>query len=153
MTTLTNVRLIDPEAGTDLVGAVRIEHGVIAEVTPGGMGDLAAVDCRGLCLAPGIVDWGVKECEPGERHTERYRSAGDAAVAGGVTTIITRPDTDPPVDTPETLAFVARRAAEDAAPRVAHMASLTKGRAGAEMTELGFLKDAGAVAFSDGDVV
>ncbi|MEO1551074.1 MAG: dihydroorotase [Pseudomonadota bacterium] len=153
MTTLTNVRLIDPEAGTDTLGAVRIEAGRIAEITPGGMGDLAAVDCAGMCLAPGIVDFGVKVCEPGERHKESYRSAGDAAVAGGITTLVTRPDTDPPVDSPEALAFVARRAAEDAIPHVHHMAALTKGRQGAEMTEIGFLRDAGAVAFTDGDTV
>ena len=69
------------------------------------------IDCAGACLAPGIIDIGVKVCEPGERHKESYRSAGLAAAAGGVTTMVTRPDTDPPIDSPETLEFVARRAA------------------------------------------
>ncbi|MEL6990478.1 MAG: dihydroorotase, partial [Pseudomonadota bacterium] len=110
-------------------------------------------DCKGLALAPGIVDIGVKVCEPGERHKESYRSAGLAAAAGGVTTMVTRPDTIPAIDTPEVLEFVARRANEAAPVRVLPMAALTKGREGREMTELGFLLDAGAVAFTDCDHV
>ena len=106
------------------------------------------IDCGGQCLAPGIVDWGVKIGEPGERHKESFRSAGLAAAAGGVTTIIARPDTSPAIDTPEVLEFVTRRAAESPV-RIRHMAALTKGRAGREMTEIGFLLDAGAIAFTD----
>ena len=106
------------------------------------------IDCGGKCLAPGIVDLGVKIGEPGERHRESFRSAGLAAAAGGVTTIIARPDTSPAIDTPEVLEFVTRRAAESPV-RIRHMAALTKGREGREMTEIGFLRDAGAIAFSD----
>ena len=106
------------------------------------------VDCGGHCLAPGIVDWGVKIGEPGERHKESFRSAGLAASAGGITTMIVRPDTSPSIDTPEVLEFVTRRASE-ARVRIRHMAALTKARAGREMTEIGFLLDAGAIAFSD----
>jgi dihydroorotase len=106
------------------------------------------IDCGGQCLAPGMVDWGVKIGEPGERHKESFRSAGLAAAAGGVTTIVARPDTTPAIDTPETLEFVTRRAGE-APVRIRHMAALTKGRMGREMTEIGFLLDAGAIAFSD----
>jgi dihydroorotase len=71
-----------------------------------------------------------------------------AAAAGGVTTIIARPDTQPAIDTPEVLEFVTRRAAESPV-RIRHMAALTKGRDGREMTEIGFLRDAGAIAFTD----
>ena len=74
--------------------------------------------------------------------------AGLAAAAGGVTTIIARPDTAPAIDTPETLEFVTRRASESPV-RIRHMAALTKARDGAEMTEIGFLRDAGAIAFTD----
>jgi len=110
-------------------------------------------DCGGACLAPGIVDLGVKVGEPGERHKESFRSAGRAAAAGGVTTIVTRPDTTTPIDTPEVLEFVRKRG-QDAAPvHFRPMAALTKGRSGREMTEIGFLLDAGAVAFTDGDHV
>jgi dihydroorotase len=100
---------------------------------------------------PGL--WSVKVCEPGERHKESFKSAGQAAVAGGVTTIVTRPDTLPAIDSPETREFVTRRAQEAAPVNVVPIAALTKSREGREMTELGFLLDAGAVAFSDGDNV
>jgi dihydroorotase len=152
---IENVRLIDPEAGTDTSGALRVEDGRISAVGA----DVAAsdetrrIDGGGKCLAPGIVDLGVKICEPGERHKESFRSAGLAAAAGGVTTMVTRPDTAPAIDSPEQLEFVLRRAIEAAPVRIAPMAALTKGRQGREMVEIGFLKDAGAVAFTDGDQV
>jgi len=143
-----NARLIDPEAGTDSLGSLTVKDGLI--VAKGGAAPKKAevIDAGGKCLAPGMVDWGVKIGEPGERHRESFRSAGLAAAAGGVTTIIARPDTHPAIDTPETLEFVTRRAAE-APVRIRHMAALTKGREGREMTEIGFLLDAGAIAFSD----
>ena len=152
----TNLRLLDPEAGTLEPAAVLVRNGVIAEVLD--LGATAAdgaevIDCGGHILAPGIVDIGVKVCEPGERHKESYRSAGLAAAAGGVTTMVTRPDTDPAIDSPETLEFVTRRANEAAPVNVVPMAALTKGREGREMTEIGFLMDAGAAAFTDCDRV
>ena len=151
----TNTRLIDPETRTVLTGWLLVAEGRIAAR---GEGDAPTsegqvVDCGGQCLAPGIVDIGVKVCEPGERHKESYKSAGLAAAAGGVTTIVTRPDTLPTVDTPETLEFATRRAQADAPVNVLPMAALTKGREGREMTEIGFLQDAGAVAFTDCDHV
>ena len=145
---LTNARLIDPEAGTDQIGTLTIQAGMIAAVNGTAPKSATILDCGGMCLAPGIVDLGVKVGEPGERHKESFRSAGLAAAAGGVTTIIARPDTNPAIDTPETLEFVTRRAAESIV-RIRHMAALTKGRAGDEMTEISFLLDAGAVAFTD----
>ena len=150
-----NAELIDPEAGTVFTGSVSVEDGRIAAVTPGGIDNPEGevIDCKGRFLAPGIVDLGVKVCEPGERHKESYRSAGLAAAAGGVTTMITRPDTTPAIDNPETLEFVTRRANEASPVNVLPMAALTKGRAGREMTEIGFLMDAGAVAFTDCDHV
>ncbi|SFR37470.1 dihydroorotase [Litoreibacter janthinus] len=157
---LTNARLIDPEAGTETLGALLIKDGRINEILPQDI-DIDdkrfpagnRIDCGGKVLAPGIVDIGVKVCEPGERHKESFRTAGLAAAAGGVTTMVTRPDTIPTVDTPETLEFTKRRGAEMAPVRIAPMASLTKERAGREMVEMGFLMDAGALAFSDGDNV
>jgi dihydroorotase len=145
-----NARLIDPETGTDTLGELSVADGIIAA---SGAADADVIDCRGKCLGPGIVDIGVKVCEPGERHKESYASAGRAAAAGGVTTIVTRPDTTPAIDLPETLEFVTRRAQADAQVHVLPMAALTKGRAGREMTEIRFLMDAGAVAFTDCDHV
>ncbi|WP_425078984.1 dihydroorotase [Ruegeria denitrificans] len=157
MTTLifTNARLIDPETGTDNPGWLHIADGLIQGKgnRDAPVADAQVIDCGGKCLAPGIVDIGVKVCEPGERHKESYKSAGLAAAAGGVTTIVTRPDTLPAVDTPETLEFATRRAQADAPVNVLPMAALTKGRNGREMTEIGFLQDAGAVAFTDCDHV
>ena len=143
-----NARLIDPEAGTDTIGSLSVEGGEIVARDAAAPKGAKLIDCGGQCLAPGMVDWGVKIGEPGERHKESFRSAGLAAAAGGVTTIVARPDTTPAIDTPETLEFVTRRAGE-APVRIRHMAALTKGRMGREMTEIGFLLDAGAIAFSD----
>ena len=146
-----NARLIDPVALTETIGWLLVRGNTIVETGSSAMPDVKnTVDCGGLCLAPGIVDIGVKISEPGERHKESFRSAGRAAAAGGVTTIVTRADTTPPIDTPETLEFVSRRAALETPIHVLPMAALTKGRAGREMSEIGFLQDAGAVAFSDG---
>ncbi|MDG2231288.1 MAG: dihydroorotase [Paracoccaceae bacterium] len=153
---LRNARLIDPETGTETDGSLLIENGVIRAVgsavdTPAK--DIKSIDCNGKVLAPGIIDIGVKVCEPGERHKESFKTAGQAAAAGGVTTIVTRPDTLPAIDTPETLEFTRRRANEAAPVNVLTMAALTKGREGREMTEIGFLLDAGAVGFTDCDRV
>ena len=147
-----NARLIDPEALSDSPGSLTLDNGLIQAINQPAPKSARIIDCHGLPLAPGIVDIGVKIGEPGERHRESFRSAGLAAAAGGVTTIIARPDTNPAIDTPETLEFVTRRAAESPV-RIRHMAALTKGRAGHEMTEIGFLLDAGAVAFTDCDHV
>lgn len=151
MTTLhlTNARLIDPEAGTITQGSVTLAKGLIAAINGPRPKGATEIDCGNHHLAPGIVDIGVKIGEPGERHRESFRSAGLAAAAGGVTTLIARPDTLPAIDTPETLEFVTRRALDASPVRIRHMAALTKGRAGREMTEIGFLLDAGAIAFTD----
>lgn len=150
---LHNARLIDPEAMTEAPGSLTVTDGVIASVNSTAPNGATLIDCGGKCLAPGIVDLGVKVGEPGERHRESFRSAGLAAAAGGVTTIIARPDTAPAIDSPELLEFVTRRAAMAAPVRILHMATLTKGREGREMTEIGFLRDVGAVAFTDCDHV
>ncbi|MFB2594777.1 dihydroorotase [Paracoccus sp. p4-l81] len=145
----TNIRLIDPQALTDAPGTLTVADGVIQALNGPAPDGARIIDGGGKCLAPGIVDWGVKVGEPGERHKESFGSAGAAAAAGGVTTIIVRPDTQPPIDSPESLAFAANRAAT-VPVRVLHMAALTKRREGREMVEIGFLQDAGAVAFTDG---
>ena len=146
---ITNVHIIDPERQTVELGSLTIKHGRIsAEDTT-----VLTYDGQGKYLAPGIVDIGTKVCEPGERHKESFRSAGLAAAAGGVTTLITRPDTDPAIDSPETLEFAGRRAQAACAVHTYQMAALTKGRLGREMTEIGFLQDAGAIAFTDCDAV
>lgn len=144
-----NTRLIDPQALSAEPGSLTVQDGRIVALDGDAPEGATVVDGGGKCLAPGIVDWGVKIGEPGERHRESMRSAALAAAAGGVTTIVARPDTLPPIDTPESLEFVTRRAAEQPV-RIRHQAALTRAREGREMVEMGFLLDAGAVAFTDG---
>jgi len=153
---LQNAHLIDPENGTVDQGNLLIKEGVIAArgaVVSAPGKETRIIDCAGKYLAPGIIDIGVKVCEPGERHKESFKSAGLAAAAGGITTIVTRPDTVPAIDTPETLEFIRRRAMDASIVNVLPMAALTKRREGREMTEIGFLQDAGAVGFTDCDRV
>jgi dihydroorotase len=147
---LVNARLVDPEADAVHHGGLLVEDGRIAGRLEGpAPADADVLDCGGRHLAPGIVDVGVKIGEPGERHKESFRTAGAAAAAGGVTTMVTRPDTEPAIDSPETLEYLVRRAVDGSPVRVLPMAALTRGRQGREMTEIGFLLDAGAVAFTD----
>lgn len=149
-----NARLIDPEAGTDTSGSLTLDRDgrILGRDLPAPEG-ARVVECGGKCLAPGIVDWGVQIGEPGARHRESFRTAGLAAAAGGITTLIARPDTDPAIDTPEVLDFVRRRAEAESPVPIRHMAALTRGRQGREMAEIGFLLDAGALAFTDTDRV
>ncbi|MDK8873628.1 dihydroorotase [Paracoccus sp. SSJ] len=144
-----NARLIDPETQSVEDATLTVRDGRIETVGADAPQGAELIDCGGRCLAPGLIDWGVKIGEPGERHKESFRSAGLAAAAGGVTTVIARPDTMPPIDAPESLEFATRRAA-DAPVNIRHMAALTRAREGREMVEMGFLQDAGAVAFTDG---
>ncbi|MEM6825872.1 MAG: dihydroorotase [Pseudomonadota bacterium] len=146
-----SARLIDPATLSDARGELLVVDGYIA--SPGSAAPDEVIDCGGLCLSPGFIDIGVKVSEPGERHKESFGSAGQAAAAGGVTTMVTRPDTLPAIDTPEVLEFVTRRANEAAPVRVLPMSALTKARDGREMVEIGFMRDAGAAAFTDCDSV
>ena len=156
-TLFSNARIINPETLSDTHGSVLIENETITGVYNNNPSfDFKidkVIDCEQNCLAPGIVDIGVKIGEPGERHKESFKSAGLAAANGGITTMVIRPDTDLTVDSPEILEFIYRRAVSDSIVKVLPMAALTKGRNGAEMAEIGFLKDAGAVAFTDCDQV
>lgn len=151
----TNARVIDPSRGLDAVGAVIVADRriiaagpeVVRTTRPAGA---EVVDCKGAIVAPGLVDMRVFVGEPGAEHRETFASAGQAAAAGGVTTIITMPDTDPVIDDVALVDFIARRARDEAEVRVYPMAALTKGLAGRVMTELGLLRAAGAVGFTDG---
>lgn len=151
-----NVRLIDPESADldrtpgPVASLTLAEDGtILARGRPAPPG-APVIDGGGHCLAPGLIDWGVQIGEPGARHRESFRTAGAAAAAGGVTTIIARPDTDPAIDTPEALEFARRRASAESLIPIRHMAALTRARGGREMAEIGFLTDAGAVALTDG---
>ncbi|OYX13985.1 MAG: dihydroorotase [Rhizobiales bacterium 32-66-8] len=152
---LANARVIDPARGADFHGDLLIAHGLIQDAAFGlaaaGVPDGAeVVDCKGAIVAPGLIDMRAFVGEPGAEHRETLASASHAAAAGGVTTIVCQPDTDPVVDDPAIVDFILRRARDTAVVRVHPMAALTKGLHGAEMTEIGLLQAAGAVAFTDG---
>jgi dihydroorotase len=151
-----NARIVDPSRDLDIVGDLLIADGVIREAKKGiGAAGVPegtdVIDCRGKLIAPGLVDMRAFIGEPGAGHRESFASASQAAAAGGVTTIICQPDTSPVIDDPATVDFVLRRARDTAIVHVHPMAALTKGLEGKEMTEIGLLKAAGAVAFTDGD--
>ena len=153
---LANARIVDPSRDLDIVGDLLIVDGVIREAKKGiGAAGVPegtdVVDCRDKVIAPGLIDMRAFIGEPGAGHRETFASASQAAAAGGVTTIICQPDTSPAIDDPATVDFVLRRARDTAIVHVHPMAAITKGLGGKEMTEIGLLKAAGAVAFTDGD--
>jgi dihydroorotase len=151
-----NARLIDPAAKLDVKGGLLVENGRIADVGARLFNDADAndpeiIDCKGMVLAPGLIDMRVFTGEPGSEHRETLESASLAAAAGGVTTIVVMPNTDPVIDEPSLVDFIRRRAQATAKVRVLPMAALTKNLGGEVMTEIGLLTEAGAVAFGDGD--
>ena len=152
---LANARLIDPSRDLDGPGDVLIADGVIRDAKRGiGAAGVPEgtdiIDCAGKIVAPGLIDMRAFVGEPGAGHRETFASASQAAAAGGITTIICQPDTSPVIDNSATVDFVLRRARDTAIVNVHPMAALTKGLRGEEMTEIGLLKAAGAVAFTDG---
>ncbi|PLX36940.1 MAG: dihydroorotase [Hyphomicrobiales bacterium] len=147
-------RIIDPARGLDTSGDVLVIDGRIASAGPGAARDVperaTVIEAKGAIIAPGLIDMRVFIGEPGYEHRETLASASKAAAAGGVTTMVTMPDTDPTIDDPALVDFILRRARDTAVVRVLPMAALTKGGKGREMTEIGLLQEAGAIAFSAG---
>ncbi|MFL6827613.1 MAG: dihydroorotase, partial [Bradyrhizobium sp.] len=153
---LANARLIDPSRDFDGIGDILIADGAIRDSrrgigTAGVPEGTDIVNCAGKIVAPGLIDIRAFVGEPGASHRETFASASQAAAAGGITTIICQPDTSPVIDNSATVDFVMRRARDTAIVNIQPMAALTKGLGGEEMTEIGLLKAAGAVAFTDGD--
>ncbi|MDB5570042.1 MAG: Dihydroorotase, multifunctional complex type [Hyphomicrobiales bacterium] len=154
-TAFLNARLLDPETGRIETGGVFVEQGVIVDlggkVTAGNVGARARiVDCGGDIVCPGLIDMRAFVGEPGATHRETIATASAAAAAGGVTTIVTTPDTNPPVDGAAVVDYLQRRARDTSIVRLLPTAALTKGLEGKEIAEIGLLKDAGAIAFSNG---
>ncbi len=150
-----NARLLDPISGLDAPGALLTEDGTIADLGPGLFADgvpdgIDAIDCAGHALCPGLIDMRAFVGEPGAGHKETLASASRAAAAGGVTTLVAMPDTEPVIDDVSLVELMARRARDSAIVRVQPTAAITKGLGGTEMTEFGSLAEAGAVAFTDG---
>ncbi|CDZ71317.1 Dihydroorotase [Neorhizobium galegae bv. orientalis] len=155
-TILKNLRIIDPsrnldETGTIIVGADGRILAAGKQAHNQGAPEGATIrDCKGLVATPGLVDARVYVGEPGAEHTETIESASRAAAAGGITSFIMMPDTDPVLDDIALVEFVQKTARDKAVVNVHPAAALTKGLAGNEMTEIGLLQQSGAVAFTNG---
>ncbi|WP_425418642.1 dihydroorotase [Oricola indica] len=150
-----NARIVDPSRGVDEIGTLFVVDGKIAAagaraLNQGAPEGADVRDCTGLTIIPGLVDTRVFIGEPGGEHRETIASASAAAAAGGVTSLVMMPDTDPVIDDVALVEFVLRTARETPKTRIFPAAAITKGLKGSEMTEIGILLDAGAVMFTDG---
>jgi len=146
-TAYTNARLLDPASGLDCPGGILTENDLIKDFGPEFfnkelLGEVNVVDCGGKCLAPGLVDIRIE--------IGNLAATVGAAVAGGVTSAVCLPNTDPVIDDMSVVEFVARRARKQGKAKIYPYGAVTKGLKGKELAELGLLAESGAVAFSDG---
>lgn len=145
-------RIVDPSQGLDGPGVLVVQGGRVVSCGPlaPGVAPPDTVDLGSLVIAPGFVDLRVFTGEPGARHRETIRSAGEAAVAGGVTSLLVMPDTEPPIDEPSLVEFVSRTGEAASPARVHPAGALTRGLEGRDMAELRLMHRSGALAFTDG---
>ncbi|MDP3745407.1 MAG: dihydroorotase, partial [Phenylobacterium sp.] len=155
-TAFVNARLVDPASGWDGPGALLVRDGKIADVAQGGdlgtlSADIEVIDAGAAMLAPGLVDLRVKTGEPGAETKETLKSAALAAAAGGVTSIVLQPDTDPVVDEASVVDFILRRSRDIELVHVYPAGAATKGCRGERMAEIGLMAEAGCVYVTDAD--
>ncbi|GGF36664.1 dihydroorotase [Aliidongia dinghuensis] len=153
-TLFKNARLIDPWTHLDQAGDLLAVDGTIravgADAAPAAPADAVIIDCAGQCLAPGLVDMRVHLSEPGHEHLEDIETTSRSAVAGGITSLVALPGTEPVLDDVSTVEFVSRRARKLGLVNIYAYGAATRGLAGKELTEMGLLAQAGAVGFTDG---
>ena len=142
--------LIDPAAGTERPGDLFVEDGLIVEA-PGATQPQRVIDAGGLCVCPGLVDLSARLREPGFEYKATLESEMQAALAGGVTSLVCPPDTDPPLDEPGLVEMLKFRARSRNGARVFPLGALTQGLKGERLTEMAELRDAGCVGFSQAD--
>lgn len=151
---IENARIMDPASGRNITGAILMEGGVVSEVVegaaPGAPEKAERINARGFIAAPGLIDMRVFTGEPGHEYRETLASAGQAAAAGGVTSILVMPDTMPVIDDGALVDFLTRRAQATSCVNILPTAAITKGLEGKELTEFGLLCEAGAIGFSEG---
>ncbi len=153
---IANARVLDPETGLDALADILFEtkeDGKILAVGPALKRPKAVsvIDASGHAVSPGLIDLRVVIGEPGAESRETFKSAGRAAAAGGVTTLVQMPNTDPVIDDQSLVDFVLRRAQARTGVRILPAAALTRGLEGAMMTEIGLLSEAGAAFFTNAD--
>ena len=152
---ILNARVLDPAAKRDERGGILVQDGLIADVGPqvkaqGLSADFERIDAGGHCLAPGLIDMRVQLREPGEEHKETIATGSAAAAAGGVTSMVCLPNTDPVIDDVAGVEFIARRARETRLSKIYCYGAATKNLAGKDLVEIGLLSESGALAFTDG---
>jgi dihydroorotase len=147
---IKNGRVIDPASQTDRVADVLIVDGRIAGVAPDLSSPNAEVfDATGMIVAPGFIDMHVHLREPGFEHAENIESGSRAAAAGGFTSVCCMPNTKPVNDSVTVTSYIVERARRSAVVNVFPIGAITKGSAGEELSAIGSMKEAGAVAISD----
>ena len=143
-------RIIDPASGRDEIGDLLIENGLIADSGRKVPGDTKVIDAGGMIVAPpGLIDMHVHLREPGGNQKETIASGTRAAAAGGFTSVLAMPNTRPPADGPNTIAFIRQRAMETACVNVFVSGCITMGMKGEELAPIGSLYKAGVVAMTD----
>ncbi|AGF74498.1 dihydroorotase [Bartonella australis AUST/NH1] len=150
-----NARVVDPSRAIDEIGTIIVENGLIIasgkEALNQGIPEGAEIiDARNKTILPGLVDARVFVGEPGAEHRETIASASQSAAAGGITSFLMMPDTQPVIDNVALVKFITRTTHEMSLVNIHPVAAITQGLKGQEITEFGLLKDAGAVAFSEG---
>ena len=153
---LTNARIIDPKNQIDEIGGLIIDaKGLIKavgkKVTNGNLPTATEkIDLKKQVLIPGLVDMRVFIGEPGYEYKESFRTLSNAALAGGVTSVVSMPNTSPVIDSVSMVDFLKRRGRDKSKINIFPSASLTKNTDGKQMTEFGLLKRKGIIAFTDG---
>jgi dihydroorotase len=146
---IKNGRVIDPANGVDKKCDVHIIDGQIAEVGKVEKKSANTIDAAGKLVTPGLIDIHVHFREPGDEEEETIASGSAAAVAGGFTSVVCMPNTKPPIENETDVEYVHRKARQARKTHVYTMGSITKGREGVELAEMGFMNEAGAVGFTD----
>lgn len=146
---IRNAQILDPAGGRSGRGDLYLSDGKILDVSD----EISApadriIDATGLMALPGLVDMHVHLRDPGQTHKEDILTGCLAAASGGVTSLVCMPNTNPPADSPETIAYILEKSGE-AAARVYPAACITSGMEGRALCDLAALAGAGAAAFSD----
>lgn len=151
-TVIAGARVIDPASGHDAIADVLIQQGRIADIGRGqGRPEGAeTVDGQDAVLCPGLLDMRVELGEPGREYRETVKSVARAAAAGGITSLCALPDSKPATDDPALVRALIARGEETGSLSILPYGAVTRGCGGEQMAELGLLREAGAVGFSDG---
>ena len=147
---IKNGNVIDPATNTDAVLDVLVEDGVIKTVAPSISYDAdKVIDASGLVVAPGLIDMHVHFRDPGQTHKEDIKTGSKAAAKGGFTTVCCMPNTNPVIDSEETVKYIIDKASEEKYTNVLPVGAVTKGMKGEEITDIAALKEAGICAISE----